>query len=90
MHQINLQDEMYEEARRRAATAGFASVDEFVADVLAQDFHLDDTFDQFFTPQRLALVDESIADVAAGNVHSMVQKKEKNAPGRGDEFSANA
>jgi len=72
MHQVNLDDQLYEEARRRAEAAGFSSVDEYIADVLSHDFQLDDeNLDHFFTPERLALIDEAAADAAADNVHSM-------------------
>ena len=48
MHQVNLNDELYREARRRAEVAGFPSVDEYVADVLSHDFQLvDENLDHF-------------------------------------------
>jgi hypothetical protein len=37
MHQIQLNDQLYQEAKQRAAEAGFVSVDEYVADVLQTD-----------------------------------------------------
>ncbi len=62
---------------RRAVAAGFSSVDEYVSDVLSHDFQLDDEhLNHFFTPERLALIDQSAADVAAGNVHAMEQVRE--------------
>jgi len=74
MHQVNLNDELYNEAQRRAAAAGFSSVDEYVADVLSHDFQIDDeNLQRFFTPEQLALVDQAAADVAAGNVHTLDQ-----------------
>jgi hypothetical protein len=77
MHQVNLNDQIYQEARRRAEAAGFSSVDEYIADVLAQDFHADDeNLDHFFTPERLTLIDDAAADAAAGNVHTMEQVRE--------------
>jgi len=77
MHQVNLDDRLYQEAQRRAEAAGFSSVDEHIADVLLHDFQLDDeNLDQFFTPEWLALVDQSAADVAAGNVHTMEQVRD--------------
>lgn len=83
MHQVNLDDRIYEEARRRAEAAGFASVDEYVADVLSYDFQLDDEdFGHFFTPQRLALIDQAAAEVAAGSVHTMDEVRESLAKTR--------
>jgi hypothetical protein len=38
MHQIQLNERLYQQAQRRAAEAGFGSVDEYVADVLQHDF----------------------------------------------------
>ena len=34
MHQIQLNDQLYEEAQRRATATGFSSVDDFVANIL--------------------------------------------------------
>ena len=83
MHQVNLNDQLYNEAQRRATAAGFSSVDDYVADVLSHDFELDDeNLDHFFTPERLALIDQSVADVAAGNVHSLDQVRESLAKTR--------
>ena len=74
MHQVSLNDHLYQEAQRRAEAAGFSSVDEYVADVLSYDFQLDyDNLDHFFTPERLALIDQAAANVAAGNVHTREQ-----------------
>ncbi len=76
MHQINLNDQIFQEAQRRAEAAGFPNVDEYVAEVLAHDFQLDEgNLDRFFTPERLALVDEAAAEVAAGNAFSLDQAK---------------
>ena len=60
MHQVNLNDQLYSGGpARRAEAAGFSSVDDYVADVLSHDFQLDDEhLDRFFTPERLALVDQ--------------------------------
>jgi hypothetical protein len=47
-----LPDQVYRVAQRRASKAGFASVEEYIADVVTQDV-ADDTenFDHLFTPQ---------------------------------------
>lgn len=83
MHQVNLGDRIYEEARRRAEAAGFSTVDEYIADVLSYDFQLDDQdFGHFFTPERLAVIDSAAAEVAAGNVHTMDEVRESLAKTR--------
>jgi hypothetical protein len=68
MHQVELADELYQQAERRATESGYASVDEYIAEVLAQEF-MDPPadFDQFFTPERLALIDKEFAKVKAGD-----------------------
>jgi NADPH:quinone reductase-like Zn-dependent oxidoreductase len=69
MHQIQLQltDDLYEEATRRAIDAGFKSVDEFIADVLSGELAQEtETFDHFFTPERIAHLDRVAECVRAG------------------------
>ena len=67
MHQVNLNDDLYQEVRRRADAAGFPSVDDYVADVLAHDCRLDDeNLDHLFSPERLALIDGAAAEMDAG------------------------
>jgi|GEM_PF-820253 len=78
MHQIQLADDVYEQARRRAAEAGFASVDEFVADMVSHD-GVDDgeadepNVDHLFTPERLAEIDQAEADIRAGRFYTTEQ-----------------
>ena len=76
MHQVQLEltDLLYEQAKRRAAEAGFKSVGEYAADVLADDLATDaENFDHLFTPQRLALIDRADAQIRAG--HCMTAKQ---------------
>ncbi len=83
MHQVNLTEQLYQEAQRRAQAGGFASVDEYISQVLSQDFQLDETdLEQFFTPERLALVDQSAVDVAAGHGLTLDQVRESLAETR--------
>jgi hypothetical protein len=67
MHQIQLEDQLYREAERRASAAGFVTVDQYVADVLQQDL-LEETenLDFLFTPERLAHIDRAAAQIDAG------------------------
>ena len=74
MHQIILSDQLYQDAQRRAAQAGFPSVDEYVADVLSHELQAEiPNFDHFFTPERLAEINQSLADVRAGKVLTLDQ-----------------
>ena len=67
MQQIQLNDQLYQEAQRRAAEAGFGSVDEYVADVLQHDLQEQtENFDHLFTPERLAHIDRAAAQIDAG------------------------
>jgi hypothetical protein len=66
MHQIQLNDQLYQEAQRRAAEAGFGSVDEYVADVLQHDLKDTENLDHLFTPKRLAHIDRAAAQIDAG------------------------
>ena len=83
MHQINLSDQLYQDVQRRAAEAGFSNVDDYVADVLSHDPRGETpNLDYFFTPERLALIDESLADVQGGNILTMDEAKSELAKSR--------
>jgi hypothetical protein len=72
MHQVQLNDNLYKEAERRAREAGFGSVDEFVADRLENDFSEEqENFDHLFTPEVIADLDKISADMQAGKSVSM-------------------
>jgi hypothetical protein len=74
MHQIRLSDQLYQEAQRKAAEAGFTSVDEYVADVLQHDLQEEtENLDHLFTPERLAHIDLSAAEIDAGQGLSLEQ-----------------
>lgn len=69
MHQVQLQltDQLYDLAKRRAADAGFKTVEEYASKLLANDLHADtENYDHLFTPERIALLDRVAADVRAG------------------------
>jgi hypothetical protein len=81
MPQIQIDEKIFEAAQRRAADAGYSSVDEYVADVVAH--HLvedgnDETpnLDHLFTPERLAEIDQAAAEVEAGNYVTADQVRE--------------
>ena len=66
MHHIQLNDQLYQDAQRRAVEAGFDSVDEYVADVLLHDLEVAENLDHLFTPERLAHIDRAAAQIDAG------------------------
>jgi hypothetical protein len=72
MHQIQLNEELYKEAERRARAAGFDSVDDFVVDRLETDFAANDAgdardnFDDEFTPELIAHLDQITEEMKAG------------------------
>ena len=67
MRQIQLNDQLYQVAERRASAAGFVTVDEYVADVLQHDLDEEtENFDCLFTPERLANIDRAAAEIDAG------------------------
>ena len=53
MQQVNLTDQLYQEAQRRATEAGFASVDEYVASILSSDYEVvNEELDHFSPPSE--------------------------------------
>ena len=67
MQQVQMPDQLYRVAQRRAAEAGFATVEEYIADVVTQDV-ADDTenFDHLFTPQVVSELEQISAAAKAG------------------------
>jgi hypothetical protein len=70
MHQVQLSDHLYEEAVRRAGHAGFENVDDYIADILRQDFEAPEDYDQLFTQERLSRIDEAAAEIKAGRFYT--------------------
>jgi len=67
MHQIQLDDHLYQEAERRASATGFVTVDDYVADVLQHDLREEtENLEHLFTPERLAYIDRAAAQIDAG------------------------
>lgn len=78
MPQIELNERVFSAAQRRAAEAGFSSVDEYVADVVSHDLVEDSNgatpnLDHVFTPERLAHIDAAEAEIKAGNFYTAEQ-----------------
>ena len=84
MHQVHLNDELYQEAQRRASASGFVTVDRYVADVLQRDLQEEtENLDYLFGPERLAHIDRAAAQIDAGQgvpaeqVHDRFRQKHK-------------
>lgn len=72
MQQVHLNDQLYLEAKHRAQEAGFASVDQFIADVLQHDFSAaPEILDNRFTPEVNAYLNRIVADMEAGRSLSL-------------------
>jgi PHD/YefM family antitoxin component YafN of YafNO toxin-antitoxin module len=77
MHQVHLTDQVYLQAQRRAAEAGFDSVDDYIADMLRQDLQEQpENLDHFFTPERLAHIDRAGAQIKAGESFTTEEVRE--------------
>ena len=77
MHHIQLNDQVYTEAERRAVNSGFTSVDDYVVDLLTNDmFEFDENIDHLFTPERIAHIDRAAAQIATGKSHTASQVHE--------------
>lgn len=66
MPAIELAANLYEQAKIRAAAAGFATVDEYVADLLQGDASDPKDLDLLFTPDRIAKLDQIVGDIERG------------------------
>jgi hypothetical protein len=81
MPQVQLDDEVFKAAQRGAADGGYSTVDEYVADVVIQHVGADDAgetpnLDDLFTPERLAEIDRSSAEIDAGHFFTAEQVRE--------------
>ena len=85
MPQVQLDDQVFRVAQRRAADGGYSSVDEYVADVLAHDTMSDaDDIDHLFTPARLAHIDAAEADIKSGKIFTTDQADDELAKRRAE------
>ncbi len=77
MRQVQLNDQVYSEAENQAISAGFKSVDEYIADLVTHDmFDSTENLDHLFTPERIAHIDRAVAQIAEGKVHTAAQVRE--------------
>lgn len=89
MHQVrlNLTDRLYKQARRKASKAGFASVSDYVADVLTNEASEGpENLDHLFTPQRLAHIDKVAAEVKNGGKTYTLKETDEYLAKRRDEW----
>lgn len=67
MQSIQLSDQLYQEALRRACDAGFESVDQYIAEIVKHHVNSSgDDYDKIFTPQVIAQLNHIHAEVQAG------------------------
>lgn len=87
MPTVQLSESVYRAVAERSAAEGFATVDEYVADVLslgAFDGAEDCKAAELFTPERMAEIAIGEADAAAGRTLSPMQVREGIAKLRAD------
>jgi len=75
MHQINLNEKLFQAVRERATAAGFENVDDYVADVLQEEVTVSENFDHLFTPERLAHIEESLQQIRDGKGLSLEEAR---------------
>ena len=69
MHEVHLQfsDQLYTEAQRRAAAAGFASLDEYIVGIVSEDVAPEvEDLDHRFTPNVVDHLNQIQAEIKAG------------------------
>lgn len=69
MHEIHIQltEQLYNQAKRRAVETGFASVDEYIVDVVAEDIAQEtENLDHRFTPKVVAHLNQIQEKIKAG------------------------
>ena len=79
MRQIQLTEQAYDQAKVRADQAGFPSVDEYVSSIFVDvDYEMTETpdLDYLFTPERLAIIDASLAEAKAGKFYTPAEVEE--------------
>jgi hypothetical protein len=71
MHNIRLNDQLFKQVQLRAAEAGYATVDEYIVEVLSHDIHdATENLDHLFTPERLAHIDRAQALIESGSFYT--------------------
>lgn len=70
---ISLPEMLYSEAERRAKEEGFASVSDFLLEVVTTGLTEPSNMDHVFTPERLERIDLGFEDVKSGKVQSSAE-----------------
>lgn len=90
MPQVQLDEQVFKVAQRRAADGGYASVEEYIADVVVQDTLGDgDNIDHLFTPARLEQIDKAEAEIKSGNFYTTEQADHELAKRRSEWLRTN-
>ena len=90
MHHVQLNDQLYEQAKRRASEGGFKSVDDYVADVVSLDIEdPEENFDHIFTPEVLAELDAASAQAKAGHTFNVKEARAELARRRAEWLEKN-
>lgn len=69
MHQVHLEltDQLYDRAKRRAVEGGYKTVGDYIKGVLSDDLAADSgNLEHLFTPERLALIDQAAEQIRNG------------------------
>jgi len=65
--QLQLRDQLYDQAQRRAAEAGFSNLDEYIVDVVMEGLTAEtEILDQRFSPKVIAHLNTIRADIQSG------------------------
>lgn len=77
MHSIRLSDQVYNKAQQLATARGHRSVEEYITEVVEEESTADEAnYDNLFTPEVMAGIEEGLADIASGRVHTAVEVRE--------------
>lgn len=69
MHQVHIQlpEQLFDQAQRRAVEAGFATLDEYIVDVVSEDLTREtENLDHRFTPTVVAHLNQIQEEIKAG------------------------
>jgi len=90
MPQLELSEDVFKAAQRRADEGGFATVEDYFADmVLGRSAERPTGVDRMFTPERLAHIDAALATVRAGHFLTVEQAAARLAEHRAAWVKAN-
>ena len=74
MPQIEVPDQIFRAAQRRAVDSGYASVDEYLLEVISHELdEATENLDAYFTPERLALCDRALEEIKSGKFFTAEQ-----------------